>query len=299
VTRRLSVVVAVKRTSWRRALDGAGDPQVRAMVQRGDPAVDRMRLAHQEHEATLREVEAALRDLDMAATYLPASAPSFDADGADLVLTVGGDGTLLTASHHVARGPVLGVNSAPSSSVGYFCAARLGAVAPVLAAFRRGDLPAFSLARMEVTLNGAVVSRRVLNDALFCHASPAATSRYVFTFGQTEEEQRSSGFWVGPAAGSTAAQRSAGGVVLPLTSEQLQFVVREPYTPGGSPLALARGLVTPGERLRAVSKMSDARLFLDGPTESHEVGLGDALEFRRSDEPLLVLGLRAGSGAGG
>ncbi len=294
MSRRLSVVVAVKRTSWRRALEGGGDPQVRAMVQRGDPAVERMRLAHQEHESTLREVEAALRELDMVATYVPAAAPSFDAEGADLVLTVGGDGTLLTASHHVARCPVLGINSAPSSSVGYFCAARLGAVEPALAAFRRGDLPAFTLARMEVTLNGAVVSRRVLNDALFCHASPAATSRYVLAFGEVEEEQRSSGFWVGPAAGSTAAQRSAGGEVLPLTSDQLQFVVREPYTPGGAPLALARGVVTPGERLRAVSKMGDARLFLDGPHEAHEVGLGDALEFRRSDEPLSVLGLRSG-----
>lgn len=292
--RRLSVVVAVKRTSWRRALDGGGDPQVRELVQRGDPAVDRMRQTHLEHEASLREVEAALRDLDMVATYVPASAPSFDAEGADLVLTVGGDGTLLTASHHVGRGPVLGINSAPSSSVGYFCAARLGSVAPALAAFRRGALPAVTLARMEVTVNGVIVSRRVLNDALFCHASPAATSRYVLAFGQAKEEQRSSGFWVGPAAGSTAAQRSAGGEVLPLNSEQLQFVVREPYTPGGGPLALARGVVTPGERLRAVSKMGDARLFLDGPQEAHSVGLGDALEFRRSDEPLVVLGLRGG-----
>ncbi|MCU0686433.1 MAG: NAD(+)/NADH kinase [Polyangiaceae bacterium] len=292
--RRLSVVVAVKRTSWRRALEGGGDPHVRELVQRGDPAVDRMRQAHLEHEASLREVEAALRDLDMVGTYVPASAPSFDAEGADLVLTVGGDGTLLTASHHVGRGPVLGINSAPSSSVGYFCAARLGSVAPALAAFRRGTLPALTLARMEVTVNGAIVSRRVLNDALFCHASPAATSRYVLSFGPTEEEQRSSGFWVGPAAGSTAAQRSAGGEVLPLTSEQLQFVVREPYTPGGGSLALTRGVVNPGERLRAVSKMGDARLFLDGPQEAHSVGLGDALEFRRSDEPLVVLGLRGG-----
>jgi NAD+ kinase len=292
VNRRLSAVVAVKRTSWRRALEGGGDPHVRELVRRGDAAVARMRQAHDEHEATLREVEEALRALGIAATYVPAAAPSFDADGADLVITVGGDGTLLTASHHVRSGPVLGINSAPSSSVGYFCAARLGAVGPTLAAFCRGALPSVTLARMEVRLNGAAISRRVLNDALFCHASPAATSRYVLAFGETEEEQRSSGFWVGPAAGSTAAQRSAGGAVLPLTSDQLQFVVREPYTPGGGPLALARGVVTPGERLRAVSKMSDARLFLDGPQAAHVVGLGDALEFRRSDEPLSVLGLR-------
>ena len=47
--------------------------------------------------------------------------------GARLVVTVGGDGTLLAASHLVGGGvPVVGINSSPRSSVGFFCAGKKG-----------------------------------------------------------------------------------------------------------------------------------------------------------------------------
>src|SRR5215510_9546789 len=42
---------------------------------------------------------------------------------ADLVISVGGDGTLLGASHYVRGGMMIGVNSAPGDSVGHFCSA--------------------------------------------------------------------------------------------------------------------------------------------------------------------------------
>jgi NAD+ kinase len=146
---------------------------------------------------------------------------------------------------------------------------------------------------MTVVRNGTPVSARVLNDALFCHRSPAATTRYILTLGRKVEEQKSSGFWIGPAAGSTAAQRSAGGKILPLASPDLQFVVREPYTPEGEKLKLVRGLVSRGAELFVRSKMRDGRLFIDGPHEVVEIEMGDRLVFRRSAESLTVLGLSA------
>src|ERR1019366_9105073 len=95
-------------------------------------------------------------------------------------------------------------------------------------------------------------------------ASPAATSRYIVKLGPVREEHKSSGFWVGPAAGSTAAQRSAGGQVLPLSSRALQLVVREAYHPSGLPPKLAVSLVPDRSRLEVRCKMRQARLFLDG-----------------------------------
>jgi NAD+ kinase len=150
---------------------------------------------------------------------------------------------------------------------------------------------AVSLARMMVLVNGSVVSTRVLNDALFCHRSPAATSRYIMTLGRTVEEQKSSGFWIGPAAGSTAAQRSGGGKILPLTSRQLQLVVREAYTPEGEKLKLTRVLVPDGKELSVRSKIREGRLFIDGPHEFADIEMGDHLVFKRSPESLTVLGL--------
>ena len=177
---------------------------------------------------TLDTVRRALDDLGARAVLVQRAHAEFDTSDAKLVVSVGGDGTLLAASHNVDQVPVLGVNSAPHHSVGFFCAARAQTVHRMLAQALEDRLHSVRLTRMTVAVNGRIRSRRVLNEALFCHASPAATSRYILSYKKVREEQRTSGFWIGPPAGSTAAQRSAGGRVLPLGSAQLQLVVRDP-----------------------------------------------------------------------
>lgn len=284
-------MVAAKRSSWQKYVEELADPLTLALIESGDPTVSRMRAAHDAHHETLREVELSLTTLGISCTEIAPPHKPFSTEGFDLVITVGGDGTLLAASRSVAGVPILGVNSAPGFSIGFFCAAQQGGVEAALRSFVRGRLQPVRLTRMEVLRNGEVLSRRVLNDALLCHSSPAATSRYILELGEQTEDQRSSGFWIGPAAGSTAAQRSAGGRVLPLASSDLQLVVREPYNPYGHAMAITRALIAPGEELRVRSKMHDAGLFLDGPHERFDVGVGDVLVFRRSTEPLDVLGV--------
>jgi NAD+ kinase len=137
---------------------------------------------------------------------------------------------------------------------------------------------------------------------LFCHAIPAATSRYLVTFDGHTEEQRSSGVWVCTAAGSTGAARSAGGRVLPFGSAKLQLIVREPYLelrrqPRPAPLQLSSVVFEPPQSLFLTSKMADARLYLDGPYRQIPVGLGDRVVCNISDEPLTVFGLGRRRGA--
>ena len=228
---------------------------------------------------------------DVRALVLRGSHAAFDTNGAALVVAVGGDGTLLAASHNVGATPILGVNSAPRFSVGFFCAARRSNARRMLAEALDGTASKVKLARMAVSLNGRVRSRRVLNEALYCHASPAATSRYILSYRRLREEQKSSGFWVGPAAGSTGAVRSAGGRVLALGSRKLQLAVREPYTSFGRRYRLLRFTIDPGDRVVAQSMMTDASMFLDGPYRRIALGLGDVASFTLSDEPLTVLGL--------
>jgi NAD+ kinase len=254
--------------------------------------------SHTDHAATVNEVMAAIEALGAKAEIVTNEGLR-DEGPADLVVTIGGDGTLLTASHQVGGStPILGVNSSPDHSVGFFCAARKGNVKAALSAALAGSMPRTVVSRMQVELNGVVLSRRVLNDALFCHEVPAATSRYILRVSPGgdggepyEEEQKSSGLWIGPAAGSTAAQRSAGGHILPLASHRIQYVVREAYTPLGKPLSLSRGTVDDGGSIVLRSKMRQAKLFLDGPHVVYEVGLGDVVRLFRSEETLTVLGL--------
>lgn len=293
------VAVVLKRSSWRKWVEEERDARVAALLEAQDETVRRMRPGHLDHVETVNEVRRALDELGAKVSWHDRP-HSFRVKGrCDLVVTVGGDGTLLAASHGIGPGvPLLGVNSAPNHSVGFFCAAKKGGVKGALSSALRGSLPGQELTRMRVELNGKRLLDRVLNEALFCHLSPAATSRYILRLlderGRTlsKEEQKSSGLWIGPSAGSTAAQRSAGGRVLPPSSRKLQYVVREPYRPRGGSLRMTRGLALDGQALAVRSKMHQARVFLDGEHIAYDVTIGDVVVFRRSEEPLTVLGLK-------
>ena len=285
------VALVVKRSSYRVYVEERKDPRLRKLLAANDLVVARMRGSHEEHEHTVAEVKAALAALGAEVTPVRRGPDGFDARRYDLVVTVGGDGTLLGASHSGADTPGLAINSAPNHSGGFFCGARRGEVAPMLRGALRGSLKRAVLTRMKVKVNGETVAARILNDALLCHSSPAATSRYILQLGDLVEEQKSSGFWIGPAAGSTAAQRSAGGRVLPLTSKRLQLVVREPYTPHGERYRLRHSLIAPGEKLLVRSKIHKGKIFLDGPDRVVDIGFGDTIEFCRAEEPLTLLGI--------
>ncbi|HSC89320.1 MAG TPA: NAD(+)/NADH kinase [Polyangiaceae bacterium] len=290
-TKKPRVIVVAKRSSLARLEDGEVDQRARKLLRSGDATVRKWRPAHEDHVRTLERVEKTLSRLGAEVLILHGSHAVFDTRGSDLVVSVGGDGTLLAASHSVSGVPILGVNSAPRYSVGFFCGAKGRAVEAQLARALSGELPQMKLSRMAVRINGQLRSERVLNEALICHIDPAATSNYILEFGKRSEEQKSSGIWVGTAAGSTGALRSAGGEIMPFGSRQLQFVVREPYVAGGRNYKLTRGLVPSTRTLIVKSKMHHARVFLDGPYRALPVRLGDHVQFETSRDPLTVLGL--------
>ncbi|MBK6514773.1 MAG: NAD(+)/NADH kinase [Polyangiaceae bacterium] len=289
----LRVAYLVKRSSWSAIREQGSASRMQELVRRKDPTVARLKSTHDAHERTVEEVLSAFESLGVQATAIGPRTRDITSSRYSLVVTIGGDGTLLRASHRVADVPVLGINSAPLSSVGFFCGVTDGDVLPALERALDGRLPSRTLTRMAVTIEGKLVTSRVLNDALFCHQSPAATSRYLIEVGGLVEEHKSSGFWIGPAAGSTAAQRSAGGRVLPLQSTALQLVVREPYTPKGERFRLVKVLAKDDERIIVRSKMREAALFLDGPDVVVHPRFGDVITFQKSSEPLQLLGSSA------
>ena len=292
----MKVAVVQKRTTYRKFVVEEHDPLIARLLRRRDPTVMRLRSSHEAHEETVREVDSALAALGADVVFRGGPRGRIP-KRIDLVVTIGGDGTLLAASHQIGDGiPLLGINSAPEHSIGFFCGGKKGSVQKTLRRALAGTLPESVLSRMRVDLNGKCIHARVLNEALFCHASPAATSRYILRVTRAngkfnETDQRSSGLWIGPAAGSTAAQRSAGGKVLPLGSRRIQFVVREAYHPIGKPIRPPHGLLDQGGKLTLRSKIRDGRVFIDGHRIVHAVTIGDVLVMRRSGETLTVLGL--------
>lgn len=295
------VLVVYKKSAWQTHVKERKNARYIALLKEGNVVTQRLEEAHRQHQATLEETKLALDALGVRSVFRFRGDEGL-VEGFDLVVTVGGDGTLLWAARWVGVDlPMVAINSAPGDSVGHFCAGKKGAVQATLELALAGKLHRSSLTRMEVKLGGEVVTRRVLNDILFSHASPAGTTRCVLRLDKgdgkvIEEEQKSSGIWVGPAAGSTAAQRSAGGKVLPAESTKLQYVVREPYIPddgSGKRLRgprLRLGTINPQGALTIVSKVRDGRIFIDGPHRVRDVEMGEEIVLRASDEPLTLLG---------
>ncbi len=298
------VLVVYKKSAWQTNVKERRVPRYLQLVKQGHESVARLEAAHRAHQETLEETHRALDALGARSVFRFRGDEGLVEDF-DLVVTVGGDGTLLWAARWVGpEQPMVAINSAPDDSVGHFCAGRKGHVEECLAAAIGARLKPFRLTRMSVELDGEVVTRRVLNDVLFAHASPAATTRYLMRVDDgrrtIEEEHKSSGLWVGPSAGSTAAQRSAGGEVLPAESERIQYVVREAYVPDDgtgrrvAPPRLRIGTVPHAGSITITSKIREGRLFVDGPHRVRDVSLGSEVVLRASEEPLTLLGYPRG-----
>ncbi|SRR5579871_3497034 len=251
--------------------------------------------SHQRHHRTLEGVREALRRQGLNVTL--ALRNRVDSLGKldgryGLVVSVGGDGTLLGSSHHLKKTPVLGVNSDPLRSVARFSGSNLESFPEILRGYLEGKLKPVPVPRLEFFLNGKKSGWLVLNDLLVSTSSPAGTSRYVLKMGSRMEEQMSSGIWISTAAGSTAAIYSAGGSPLPARSRKFQFVVREAYQKKFGPRRLLKGVLGGGRSLEVVSYMKEGRVFIDGANLEIPFRLGDRLKVCLSNQPLRVIGLK-------
>lgn len=248
---------------------------------------DRLQLAHEEHERSVTEIEAILEEtgLDIVRAIQPRKR---DTAEVDLVITVGGDGTFLWTARKVERAPMLGVNSAPGSSTGHYCAATASTLREVLDRIRAGGVEPARLPRIRCEIDGRRVPYAALNEVLVAHRSPAGSSRYLLRVGDEAAFQVSSGLWVSTASGSTGAILSAGGARMHYGDQRLQFLVREPYLGGGDPPSLLRGM-SEGP-VEVLSRSPSNGIWLDGAEVTFNVGFAGRVVMRVDDEPLRVFG---------
>ncbi|KAK1292552.1 putative NADH kinase [Acorus calamus] len=227
----------------------------------------------------------------------------------DLVVTVGGDGTLLRVSHFMDGSvPVVGVNSDPTKaeeveefnnefdatrSTGYLCAATAENFEQVLDEILEGHRIPSELSRISITLNGVPLANP-LNDVLIAHPCPATVSRFSFRIRRDKEwiaplvNCRSSGLRVSTAAGSTAAMLSAGGFTMPIASRDLQYMVREPIlSKPGNPQPM-HGLLKPEQSMQLMWYSKEGIVYIDGSHVFHPIQHGDAIEISSKAPTLKV-----------
>ncbi len=285
---RLDHVVVVRKTTAVEQQTKRQDRRLAQLIGRRDPLAARVLGAHAEHVASLARVEAELqaRHIDhKIVTHFGRR----DAARASLVVTVGGDGTFLRASHAIDATPdsdgppMLGINSAAGSSAGYFCAAGPEGFGTLLDEIAAGSLRSRGLWRLQVTINGKPIRDLALNDVLLAHQSPAETSRYVLKVGDVTQDHKSSGLWIATAAGSTAAIRSAGGELLDVDARKLQYRARELMLWAVEGKPLEGGVL---DELEVISRMYTGMVYLDGGHLRQAFGFGDRISFCLAPRPM-------------
>lgn len=319
-----NIIVVTKKTSYSKYIQDQDDAGSKELLLNANPAVAFWQSSHNSHMKTLDAVVNEIQKQNIVCHVIDSKSFVAEPDDVEMVITVGGDGTLLSASHNVSGSlPILGVNSDPDNSIGFFCSATSTTFLNHLMQALDGTCITTQLTRMSVTKNRKFVANRILNDVLFCHTNPAATSKYILQLMERrsltpnsvatmsmanvaregnelfriralplsiQETQRSSGLWIGPAAGSTAARRSAGATPMDLASKDLQLRVRELYYKPSSKPSLQEMIASPGQFIKVISKMDSSAMYLDGDYSVVPVGLGDEINFEKSEESLQLLG---------
>ncbi len=288
------ILVAHKRSRYEQYL-ALGDDDLTALVEQNHLSVKNLVESHDRHNASLDEVVSVFAEAgcDVDVVF---RGDLDQVDDVDLVVSVGGDGTVLDVSHKLGTQRLIGINSDPGKSVGYFCAGTSDQTAEFLDRIFDDEWAPMSLMRFVIRLNGERVGYPILNDVLISHANPAAVTSYLLEVGdQPPEPQKSSGIWISTPAGSTAAIRSAGGYVLPLDSRDIQYLVREPCPPPSKSFRHTKGIRDVDAQLRVISRMREGRVYLDGPHLSIPFDVGDEVTLDGEAPPLCIFGLEGKS----
>jgi NAD+ kinase len=282
------VLIVYKKSSYQEhALDEKDANYLRLLRER-NPATRKSKSTHDTHVDTLEAIKRHLRNLRIAHDVCLRTQLK-TIQRYDLVLTIGGDGTFLETSHYVRKGLMMGINSVPKESVGYYCKATAETFLDKLYECIHESCKIQTLHRLSVTVDGRPFWPLAMNDVLFANTNPAGTTRYVLKVGRAQEEQKSSGLWISPAPGSTAATKSAGGRALPLGSTDIQYVVREPYAPPGKRYGLLKGVLRKPGQVEIFSMMDEAALFIDGPHIVYLLRRGSRIVIRNAMKPIQAI----------
>ncbi|MDZ4834057.1 MAG: NAD(+)/NADH kinase [Candidatus Melainabacteria bacterium] len=282
------VLVVVKQTLKSLAL-ASDEERFKRLLQPECSENGRIERTDQEHRLTLQHVVDTLHDRNIDARCV-AREPGehFDVGDEELIVTVGGDGTFLDASHSVrGKVPMLGVNSAPNSSFGHFCLTDRSGFADVLDSILSGVRKPFPLLRLQLSIDCEAVDVPVLNEILVSHSCPAGTARYKLEVGGATAEHKSSGLIVSTPSGSTGFMRSAGGPIADITDQTFAWWVDKPFRTPSERFPLRGGEVS-DNRMVVTSGMFEGQIYIDGAHISCAFPRGSKLTVSVYDSPLLA-----------
>ena len=206
---------------------------------------------------------------------------------ADLVIVLGGDGTMLSIARSIApyRTPLIGVNQ---GRLGFMTDIPLHQMTQSIGAILNGEcVPEERILLEAVVLReGQEVFRALsLNDVVFSRGALGSMIEFeVFIDDQFVYSQRSDGLIVATPTGSTAYSLSSGGPILPPTLPAIALVPICPQSLSNRPIAVNDNVLV--EFL--LTRGSEARVHFDNQSHFnlHEL---DRVHIRRYRHSLRLL----------
>ena len=212
---------------------------------------------------------------------------SAELKGADLVLTLGGDGTFLAGARLAApQGiPILGVNL---GRLGFLTELEAEDLEDGLRRFLEGDYRIEERTMLEVTLlrGGRKVAQAVgLNEVVVDHAGEARILRLeIDVGGQAVGVIDADGAIVATASGSTAYALASGGPILEPTLEDLVLVPMSPFALTVRPIVFA-----PRQDVTLTVVRGPGEMRVDGTRHGHAIATGDSVRCGAYLRRLMVV----------
>ncbi len=225
-----------------------------------------------------RDIEVALDETSLRALNLPWVTPFETRSDYDLVVVLGGDGTLLSVARSVVEVPILGVNL---GRLGFLTELARSELYPSLVEILAGDYRVDERSLFDVVLRrvgGATSSFRAFNDAVIAKNALAKIIELELRIaGDLVARYRSDGLIISTPSGATAYNMSAGG---PILFPALPVAVLTPLCP--HTLSLRPIVVPDSEAIEITLQTPREEVFLtvDGQ-EGSSMGFRDTVSVKR------------------
>ena len=211
----------------------------------------------------------------------------------DLMLVIGGDGTVLQVARKTAGSntPILGINS---GRLGFFTSASEESLEEGLKNLWRGKYIVDPLPLIEATGKHAGKKYKVLalNDILISRgANPRLVELEVAMDGEALTQYRCDGLIVATPAGSTAYSLAAGGAVVTPRAEVLTLNPICPQALSNRPLIVS---FTSTIEVTILKHRAETYLSADGQMQT-ELSTGDCIRIQRSRQKARLVRLEGHS----
>lgn len=234
-----------------------------------------------------RELEVALDEAILRARASASDLPFRPGEDYDLVVVLGGDGTLLSVARTLAGAvPILGVNL---GNLGFLTEINRGELYPAMVQVLSGRFRTEKRSLFDVELRregGGTLQYRVLNDAVINKSALARIIQLTLLIdGHLVARFRADGLILSTPTGSTAYNLSAGG---PILSPLLGVAVLTPICPHA--LSLRPMVVPDTSRIEVTleTPREEVYLTLDGQ-EGTSMGYRDTITVTRSSAAVKLI----------